>query len=54
MHLIGEKADQKEKEREKEQDNAEARIHSTSKALYVLGFIAVLCLFTTPGIKKVK
>ena len=26
MHLIGEKADQKEKEREKEQDNAEARI----------------------------
>lgn len=34
--------------------NAEARIHSTSKALYVLGFIAVLCLFTTPGIKKVK
>ena len=37
MHLIGEKADQKEKEREKEQDNAEARIHRDTVALHFKG-----------------
>lgn len=34
--------------------NAVARIHSTSKALYVLGILALLCLCTTRGVKKVK
>ena len=37
MYLIGEKADQKEKEGEKEQDNAEARIHRDTVALHFKG-----------------